>query len=195
MEIDTDRIDEVNPRHAPPCPHDRCWAWKGFDWDAMGRLHERLHLRPGRQGRTRRRRGSAIPDCPDEGARDGEARPIRVRGMSRGLLRVTVEPTGRNPLHGIAVLDRPGLDELGAGLEVELHAVDRAADAEALVAHGGAGREPDSTLRQGERIRVPLENLEPPAETGEERVRGALRVTSSVVQANSRAAPRMFSAP
>ena len=40
MEIDTDRIDEVDPRHAPPGPHDRCWAWKGFDWDVMGRLHE-----------------------------------------------------------------------------------------------------------------------------------------------------------
>ena len=38
MEIDTDRIDEALLWLTL---HDGNRAWKGFDWDAMGRLHDK----------------------------------------------------------------------------------------------------------------------------------------------------------
>ena len=44
MDIDTDKIDEAVlallwlGRHGPGR------AWKGFDWDAMSRLHEKGHI-------------------------------------------------------------------------------------------------------------------------------------------------------
>ncbi len=39
MEIDTDRIDEATLALLYLGLHDRWRAWKGFDWDAMDRLH------------------------------------------------------------------------------------------------------------------------------------------------------------
>jgi hypothetical protein len=39
MEIDTDRIDEAVLALLYLGLHDRWRAWKGFDWDAMDRLH------------------------------------------------------------------------------------------------------------------------------------------------------------
>jgi hypothetical protein len=39
MEIDTDRIDEAVLALLYLGLHDRCRAWKGFDWAAMDRLH------------------------------------------------------------------------------------------------------------------------------------------------------------
>jgi hypothetical protein len=39
MEIDSDRIDEAGLALLYLGLHDRYRAWKGFDWDAMGRLH------------------------------------------------------------------------------------------------------------------------------------------------------------
>src|SRR3954468_24093232 len=41
MEIDTDRIDEAVLALLYLGLHDRYRAWKGFDWDAMERLHEK----------------------------------------------------------------------------------------------------------------------------------------------------------
>jgi hypothetical protein len=39
MEIDSDRIDEAVLALLYLGLHDRHRAWKGFDWDAMDRLH------------------------------------------------------------------------------------------------------------------------------------------------------------
>jgi hypothetical protein len=39
MEIDTDRIDQAVLALLYLGLHDGCRAWKGFDWDAMDRLH------------------------------------------------------------------------------------------------------------------------------------------------------------
>ena len=39
MEIDTDRIDRAVLALLYLGLHDGCRAWKGFDWDAMDRLH------------------------------------------------------------------------------------------------------------------------------------------------------------
>ena len=41
MDIDTDKIDEVTLALLYLGLHERCRAWKSFDWDAMGRLHEK----------------------------------------------------------------------------------------------------------------------------------------------------------
>src|SRR5437763_16884392 len=41
MEIDTDRIDEAVLALLYLGLHDRWRAWKGFDWGAMDRLHEK----------------------------------------------------------------------------------------------------------------------------------------------------------
>jgi len=39
MEIDTDRIDDAVLALLLLGLHDGCRAWKGFDWQAMNRLH------------------------------------------------------------------------------------------------------------------------------------------------------------
>jgi len=41
MAIDTDRIDEAVLALLYLGLHDNGRAWKGFDWDAMNRLHEK----------------------------------------------------------------------------------------------------------------------------------------------------------
>lgn len=41
MEINTQRIDEALLALLYLGLHERNRAWKGFDWDAMGRLHEK----------------------------------------------------------------------------------------------------------------------------------------------------------
>jgi hypothetical protein len=41
MEIDTDRIDQMVLALLYLGLHDGCRAWKGFDWAAMDRLHEK----------------------------------------------------------------------------------------------------------------------------------------------------------
>ena len=41
MEIDTDRVDEAVLALLYLGLHDGCRAWKGFDWDAMNRLHQK----------------------------------------------------------------------------------------------------------------------------------------------------------
>ena len=41
MEIDTDRIDEAVLALLYLGLHDRSRAWKGFDWDALDRLHKK----------------------------------------------------------------------------------------------------------------------------------------------------------
>lgn len=40
MDIDTDRIDEVVLALLYLTLHDGYRAWKGHDWDALGRLHQ-----------------------------------------------------------------------------------------------------------------------------------------------------------
>ena len=41
MDIDTDRIDQAIMALLYLGLHDGCRVWKGFDWDAMGRLHKK----------------------------------------------------------------------------------------------------------------------------------------------------------
>jgi hypothetical protein len=41
MEIDTDKIDEAVLALLYLTLHDRFRAWKGFDWEAMDRLHRK----------------------------------------------------------------------------------------------------------------------------------------------------------
>ncbi len=41
MTLDTDRIDEAVLALLYLGRHDEYRAWKGFDWDAMDRLHEK----------------------------------------------------------------------------------------------------------------------------------------------------------
>lgn len=41
MEIDTDRIDEAVLALLLLGLHDRHRVWKGFDWDALDRLHQK----------------------------------------------------------------------------------------------------------------------------------------------------------
>jgi hypothetical protein len=41
MALDTDRIDEAVLALLQLGLHDQYRAWKGFDWDAMNRLHEK----------------------------------------------------------------------------------------------------------------------------------------------------------
>ena len=41
MALDTDRIDEAVLALLYLGLHDQCRAWKGFDWDAMDRLHKK----------------------------------------------------------------------------------------------------------------------------------------------------------
>ena len=44
MEIDTDRIDEAVLALLYLGLHDGCRAWKGFDWDAMDRRHQKRFI-------------------------------------------------------------------------------------------------------------------------------------------------------
>ena len=41
MDVDEDRIDRAVPALLWLTLHDGCRAWKGHDWDALGRLHEK----------------------------------------------------------------------------------------------------------------------------------------------------------
>jgi hypothetical protein len=41
MSLDTDKIDEAALALLYLTLHDDCRAWKGFDWDVLGRLHEK----------------------------------------------------------------------------------------------------------------------------------------------------------
>jgi hypothetical protein len=41
MEIDTDKIDDAVLGLMWLTLHDKKRAWKGFDWDALGRLHDK----------------------------------------------------------------------------------------------------------------------------------------------------------
>jgi hypothetical protein len=44
MELDTDKIDDAVLALLYLGLHDGARAWKGFDWEAMNRLHERGHI-------------------------------------------------------------------------------------------------------------------------------------------------------
>jgi Domain of unknown function (DUF6429) len=41
VEIDTDKIDDAVLALLWLTLHDRCRAWKGFEWDALDRLHRK----------------------------------------------------------------------------------------------------------------------------------------------------------
>ena len=41
MDIDHDKIDDAVLALFYLTLHDQCRAWKGFDWDALSRLHEK----------------------------------------------------------------------------------------------------------------------------------------------------------
>jgi hypothetical protein len=41
VDIDTDKIDEATLALLYLGLHERCRAWKSFDWDAMARLYEK----------------------------------------------------------------------------------------------------------------------------------------------------------
>jgi len=41
MQYDKDKVDEAVLALLFLTLHDRCRAWKGHDWDALGRLHEK----------------------------------------------------------------------------------------------------------------------------------------------------------
>jgi hypothetical protein len=45
MTLDTDKIDEAVLALLFPTLHDDVRAWKGFDWDALDRLHEKGMIR------------------------------------------------------------------------------------------------------------------------------------------------------
>ena len=40
MALDTDKIDDAALALLYLTLHDECRAWKGMDWDVLGRLHE-----------------------------------------------------------------------------------------------------------------------------------------------------------
>ena len=44
MKIDSNRIDDTVLALLYLGLHDKCRAWKGFDWDAMNRLHEKGYI-------------------------------------------------------------------------------------------------------------------------------------------------------
>jgi hypothetical protein len=44
MDYDPDKIDEAVLALAYLTLHDGARAWKSFDWDAMGRLHEKGYI-------------------------------------------------------------------------------------------------------------------------------------------------------
>lgn len=44
MELDTNKIDDAVLALLSLGLHDGARAWKGFDWDAMERLHERGYI-------------------------------------------------------------------------------------------------------------------------------------------------------
>jgi len=41
MDIDTDKVDEATLALLYLGLHDGCRAWKSFDWETMGRFHEK----------------------------------------------------------------------------------------------------------------------------------------------------------
>ena len=41
MQLDTDRIDDAALALLSLTLHDGCRAWKGFDWTALDRLHQK----------------------------------------------------------------------------------------------------------------------------------------------------------
>ena len=44
MDFDTDRIDQAVLALLYLGLHDECRAWKGFDWEAMDRLHQKGYI-------------------------------------------------------------------------------------------------------------------------------------------------------
>ena len=44
MTIDSDQIDDAVLALLHLGLHDKCRAWKGFDWGAMNRLHEKGYI-------------------------------------------------------------------------------------------------------------------------------------------------------
>jgi uncharacterized protein DUF6429 len=51
MEIDLDKIDDTFLRRLWLTLHDERRAWKGFDWDALERLHQKGLIAQTRQAK------------------------------------------------------------------------------------------------------------------------------------------------
>ena len=53
MDVDEDRIDEAVLALLRLTLHDGARAWKGYDWDALGRLHRKgLTLNPANKAKS-----------------------------------------------------------------------------------------------------------------------------------------------
>jgi hypothetical protein len=44
MDLDTDKIDDAVLALLVLGLHEGGWAWKGFDWDALDRLHDKGYI-------------------------------------------------------------------------------------------------------------------------------------------------------
>src|SRR5690606_17892144 len=77
----------------------------------------------------------------------------------------------------------PFLHQPAVGLEMELHAVAGAANAERLVVGGHVAGQPQAATRKGEGVVVPLEDGEMLRQAGEQRVGAALRCQLDVLPA------------
>jgi hypothetical protein len=76
MEIDKDKVDDAVLALLRLTLHDGCRAWKGFDWDALDRLH-RKGLIGDPVGKTK----SVV--LTDEGPRRSEALVATLFGKAR----------------------------------------------------------------------------------------------------------------
>ncbi len=52
MNLDDEKIDKAVFALLLLGLHDECWAWKGFDWEAMNRLHEKGYI-PNPRGKAK----------------------------------------------------------------------------------------------------------------------------------------------
>src|SRR5688572_16449247 len=75
------------------------------------------------------------------------------------------------PHDGMAPLAEPLPGELGRDLEMALEAIGGAAEAEGLVAAGGAGHQMHRALRHVERVFVPLQDALTRRQAGQQRIR------------------------
>jgi hypothetical protein len=77
MEIDADKVDDAVLALLRLTLHDGCRAWKGFDWDALDRLH-----RKGLIGDPVGKAKSVV--LTDEGLRRSETLLAALFGKGRG---------------------------------------------------------------------------------------------------------------
>lgn len=82
MDIDTDKIDEATLALLYLGLHERCRAWKSFDWDAMGRLYEKGFIfDPVGKAKSVMLTGPAGVTDPLSNARSASAEPLSDRSF------------------------------------------------------------------------------------------------------------------